>query len=312
MEEKARFADELMRAAKGEGLPGDVVSFALFGDEAYTRTVGANRNALLLAAPGELCVMIDDDTVSRTAVLEETDAHLALSALKDPTVSRFYADRKQLEDSVRPVDVDILSCHEKMLGRSIAGCVSCLGPDSELDVDRLAPESVLFFGSGSKVVKATATGFWGDSGMDFAPPGPGADGRIPGPGHAVEETVRPSQGKPGDLSRRAPLHDRRRRRVHAHERRGRQPLAAALPSGGHSDGIFAMTLRVCAEEALIGHVPFAVLHAPLETRHYAQNAAIAAGGAAARPAAVYFVVRLNTPSQLEAGGFASNSWHDLM
>gem|GEM_PF-5045543 len=30
------------------------------------------------------------------------------------------------------------------------------------------------------------------------------------------------------------------------------------------------------------------------------------------PRFVYFVVRLKTPSQLAAGGFASNSWHDLM
>ena len=33
-----------------------------------------------------------------------------------------------------------------------------------------------------------------------------------------------------------------------------------------------MTLRVCAQEALIGHIPFAVLHSPQEARRYAADA----------------------------------------
>ncbi|MGD0724596.1 MAG: hypothetical protein ABSB63_03450 [Spirochaetia bacterium] len=275
MEEKARFANELIRAAKGDGLPGDVVSFALFGDEAYTRTLGANRNALLLAAPGELSVMTDDDMVCQTAVLGETDATLALSSLKDPTVSRFYADRKHLVESVRAVDVDILSCHEKLLGRSIAGCMSCLGPDSALDLERINPESAHFFGSASKVVKATASGFWGDSGMDSP--------------HLVLELM----GESRDI-----LMHSKKQYAQAKESRevfrsvscytisngavfmagnsgidNRSLLPPFLPVGRNEDGIFAMTLRICAEDALIGHVPFAVLHSPQEARFYAQSAA---------------------------------------
>ena len=141
----------------------DVVTFALFGDEAYDRTLGANRNALLLAAPGELAVMVDDDTLHQPAVLGESEPALALSSMKDPTVSRFYGDRRQLLESVRATDVDILACHEKLLGRSIAGCMSSLGPGAALDLDRMNPESAHFFGSAPKVVKATASGFWGDA-----------------------------------------------------------------------------------------------------------------------------------------------------
>ena len=274
MEEKARFADELIRAAKDEGLPADVVSFALFGDEAYTRTLGANRNALLLAAPGELSVMTDDDTMCQPAVLGETDANLALSSMKDPTVSRFYADRKQLVESARAADVDILSCHEKLLGRSIAGCMSALGPDSALDLERNTPESAHFFGSASRVVKATASGFWGDSGTDSP--------------HYVLEL----RGESRDLVMRS-------KKLYARAKESREvfrsvsrytisdgavfmPMNAGidnrsllppfLPVGRNSDGIFAMTLRVCAEDALIGHVPLAVLHSPQETRHYEQGA----------------------------------------
>ena len=281
MEEKARFADELVRASKGDELPADVVSFALFGDEAYTRTVGANRNALLMAAPGELCMMTDDDTVCRPGVLNEADAALALSSMKDPTVCRFYADRKQLVQSVRTTDVDVFACHEKLLGRSIAACLSSLGPGSVLDLERINPDSVHYFGRASKSVKATAAGFLGDSGMDSA--------------HFVLE-LRGESRDPVMQSKKMYARARESREVFRSVSRytisdgavfipmnagvdNRSLLPPFLPVGRNSDGIFAMTLRVCAEQALIGHIPFAVLHAPPEGRRYARNAdSIAAPG----------------------------------
>lgn len=274
MEEKARFADELIRAAKGDGLPGEVVSFALFGDEAYTRTLGANRNALLLAAPGELSVMTDDDTVYQPAVFGESDADLALSSMKDPTVSRFYADRRQLVESVRPAGIDIFACHEKLLGRSIPGCISSLGPDSALDLDRITPESAHFFGSASKVVKATASGFWGDSGMDS----PHYVLELRGESRELlvrskEEYARAKESR--EVFRSVSRYSISNGAVFIPMNAGvdnRALLPPFFPVGRNSDGIFAMTLRVCAEEALIGHIPFAVLHSPQETRRYAQNA----------------------------------------
>jgi hypothetical protein len=48
----------------------------------------------------------------------------------------------------------------------------------------------------------------------------------------------------------------------------RSLLPPFLPVGRNEDGIFAMTLRACAEDALICHIPVAVLHSPLESRGY--------------------------------------------
>jgi hypothetical protein len=52
----------------------------------------------------------------------------------------------------------------------------------------------------------------------------------------------------------------------------RSLLPPFLPVGRHEDGAFAMTLRVCDDDACIGHIPFAVLHSPLEPRRYEQGA----------------------------------------
>jgi hypothetical protein len=273
MEEKARFADELVRVSGGDGLPAEVVSFALFGDEAYRRTVGANRNALLMAAPGELSIMADDDTVCQPAVMTEADAVLSLSSMKDPTVTCFYADRKQLVQSVHATEIDLFACHEKLLGRSIAACLSSLGPSSSIDLERINPDSVDYFGRATKSVKATAAGFWGDSGVDSA--------------HYVLEL----RGESRDLLMQS-------KKLYARARESREvfrsvprytisdgavfiPMSAGidnrsllppfLPVGRNSDGLFAMTLRLCADDALVGHIPFAVQHRPPEGRRYAPS-----------------------------------------
>jgi hypothetical protein len=44
------------------------------------------------------------------------------------------------------------------------------------------------------------------------------------------------------------------------------------PAGRNEDGVFALSLRTCAEHALIGYIPFAVLHSPDEARRFPPDA----------------------------------------
>ncbi len=270
MEEKTGFVDEILRTATGDGLPRDVVTFALYGDEGYLQTYGANRNALLLDTAGELIVMTDDDTVCQPAAPGESEEALALSSVKDPAVTRFHADRRRLVESVRTTDVDVLSWHEKVLGRSVAGCMSALGSDSALDVESVTPETVRLFEKTSRVVRASTTGHWGDAGMDS-------------PYLLLELS-----GKSRDFLMRSKEQYRQARMSREIFRSvsrytlcdnaifmtinagidNRSLLPPFLPVGRNEDGIFAMTLHVCAENALIGHVPLAVLHSPMESRGY--------------------------------------------
>ena len=269
-EEKSKFADELVRTAKGDRLPQDVVAFALFGDEGFAQTYGANRNALLLNTAGELIVMTDDDTVCQPAAFAESEAALALSSVKDPAVTRFHADRRQLLTSVRAADVDILSWHEKVLGRSVAGCLSALGPDCTLDVECVTPETVHFFEKTSRVVKATASGHWGDAGMDS----PYLLLELSGESRDLL-TRSKEEYRQAKMSReifrsvsRYTLSDNAVFMAINAGIDNRSLLPPFLPVGRNEDAIFAMTLHICVEDALIGHLPVAVLHSPMESRAY--------------------------------------------
>ena len=270
MEEKTRFADELIRAAKGDGLPQDPITFALFGDEAFAQTYGANRNSLLLAAPAELSVMTDDDIVCKAAVPGGSASELVLSSMRDPTVCRFYTDRSQLAESVRTTEIDILSCHEKLLGRPIAGCMSTLGSDSALDVERVGPELTSLFQRGSKVVKVTASGSWGDSGMD-SPRMMLELGEESRDLLMRSEELYAQAKESREMFRCASSYTISKGVAFATMNVGldnRLLLPPFLPVGRNEDGIFAMTLHLCVEDALVGHLPVAVFHSPLEPRRY--------------------------------------------
>jgi hypothetical protein len=273
MEEKVGFMHELVRAGSAEGLPEDIVAFCLLGDEGFEHTFGANRNALLLATAGELIVMTDDDTVYKTAVLGIIEKNLELTSI-DPTVLRFYTDRRESLATVRAADVDIVSCHEKLLGRSITGCESSLGPDCTFIMDRLGPDSTHLLGRMPTVVSATMSGVWGDSGL--------------GSPNAVLELL----GESRNLTMRSKAEYVRAtncREVFRGVSRytisdgalfmatnagldNRTLLPPFIPAGRNEDGIFALTLRACAEHALIGHLPFAIHHAPDEARQFPPGA----------------------------------------
>lgn len=49
-------------------------------------------------------------------------------------------------------------------------------------------------------------------------------------------------------------------------------LPPFLPAGRNEDGVFALSLRTCAEHGLIGYLPFAVLHSPDEVRRFPPDA----------------------------------------
>jgi len=270
VKEKARFAHEVACAAKSEGLPEEVVSFALLGDEGFFYSYGANRNASLLAAPGEIFATTDDDIVCQPAVPPEIPPALFLSALNDPSIFRFYDDRKKLTESVETSDVDVLSFHEKLLGRTITGCLSAIGSGAALDVEGVSPEAAYSLGRPASLVRLTATGHWGDCGMESP--------------HLLLQL--------NDASRELLLRSKQRyakakesretfRRVAGYTVSktalfagmnigidGRRLLPPFLPVGRNEDGMFAMILHLCADDALVGHLPLAIQHSPMGQRFY--------------------------------------------
>lgn len=278
MKEKMRFIGEITSAARGDGLPREVAAFALFGDADHPQTYGANRNALLLASPGELFVMSDDDVEWQCAVPGEEQKALVLGQVKAPTPCRFFTDRRHLVESTRVAEVDILSAHEKMLGRTVSGCLAALGPDSVLDLDRVTPESADFFGGASRAVRVTISGSWGDSAMDtplsvLGMTGESRDALV----RSTESYERAKESR--EVFRCVPAYTisdgARLITLHAGVD-NRSLLPPFFPVGRNEDGVFALMLHLCDEDARVGQLPFAVLHSPMEPRRYEEGGVLIA------------------------------------
>ncbi len=274
MEEKAGYARALVRAGSPEGLPADVVEFCLFGDGGDWPTYGTNRNAALLATAGELFVMCDDDIVYESVTHMEPDNSLTLTSLNDPTVLQFFADRAELTAAVHTADAGVLSCHEKLLGRSIPGCLSSIGSQSALQLGRVGVESARKLFRRPAVVRATMSGYWGDSGM--------------GSPHAALEFLGESRRlamrskaeyakatKSREVFRSVPQYTISDGSLFMTMNAGydnRVLLPPFLPLGRNEDGLFSMTMRGCVEGALLGHIPLAVHHSPDGVRRFRPNA----------------------------------------
>src|SRR5262249_40511707 len=124
---------------------GDLIDWALFGDRRCHVSTGANRNSLLLDTIGALVFSADDDTRCVTAQAPDCHEAIAFSSAYDPTNFWFFADRRAAFDAVTGSDVDLLRCHERFLGRTLADFDVAFDPASR--------------------VTLTLAGLVGDSGM---------------------------------------------------------------------------------------------------------------------------------------------------
>ncbi|MBV9773701.1 MAG: hypothetical protein JO040_07105 [Gemmatimonadetes bacterium] len=120
-ERRERYARELAAHA---GIPPEVARFALLGGPEFPSTYGATRNALLLDTVGELCLQVDADTVCAVSRPPESAAELLVTAEMDPNEYWFVGDLDEAVGLVREVDEDFLAVHERVLGRSPAGCIA--------------------------------------------------------------------------------------------------------------------------------------------------------------------------------------------
>ena len=113
--ERNRFAEALADESK---VPLATIRFALIGDARCALSTGANRNCLLLETTGALVLSVDDDTLCRIAPLPYNDDAPRFVSDYDPTEFWFFRDRASALESVSFVEIDVLGCHEALLGTS--------------------------------------------------------------------------------------------------------------------------------------------------------------------------------------------------
>lgn len=131
------------------------------------RNIGDNRNVLLLDTIGQLVLSVDDDTFCQLGAPEGADAGLRATERED-FQERPFLDLESALGASRPLDADVLSLHERVLGRSIAHLIDRAWPDG-VDLDDASPQWASRIASGAARVAVTHAGLAGDAATTTTP-----------------------------------------------------------------------------------------------------------------------------------------------
>lgn len=272
-EEKERFRARLAATLAHRGVSEAVTRFALFDPHAIGRRHGINRNALRLATDGETVLMLDDDVVCLPA--DDSDAsgdaeHLMLTSDYYPTEVTVYPDRRALLDATPRAEVDVLSAHERLLGRSVETIVRELAPHGRFALEGISSRFAATLALRPARVAATMSGLYGDAAF-------GSPTFLLTQGGTAHDRIVESEA-----SYRAALASREVRRSvpryvisaagflmsTADGLDHRFPTPPWFPVLRGEDNLFALTLRACSPGSLVGYVPVSLYHDPPESRRF--------------------------------------------
>jgi hypothetical protein len=239
-----------------KGLPTDVLETGFVPGE-----IGAGRNLGMAATAGEDVVMVDDDVVCTMWALAEREEKLHLVGHEDLRRWSFFSNRAEALALARPVRVNLLDEHERLLSRLLESSVD----ESGVPVDAsLACRHLVscLEGQLAGVVKVSTAGLAGDSGMYC-------------PSQLMFQPWSAARACGGDpRTAEAALRGREVHRIAAmplitHDSScmayctgfaNSTILPPFMPMGRNEDGTFGAMLASCDESALFAHLPFGVFH----------------------------------------------------
>ena len=216
-------------------------------------TVGANRNALLLATVGELVVCSDDDVRCRVSSTGGPQPGVRVRTSGGGTGAVPFGDRAESLRALPAVDRDLLALHEEWLGRRPPA-----SHRAGVDLSAATPATVRQLRGRDCRTLLTLPGFVGDCAWD----NPDA-GLVEGSAAAVtsrewlqgvdQVTVTP---RPDPVFGICMGWD------------GRQLLPPFAPVGRAEDVAFGALFASCMPDAYAAYLPWAVLHDPQEARGF--------------------------------------------
>jgi hypothetical protein len=253
---------------------GEHLKPALLRSEGYT--LGQNRNALLLDCVGGRVLCADDDTVCDVALPPAEEGGIKLCAGRDPADFWCFQDPAEARASVEFVETDLLTAHERLLGRrvselcretEIANGTGCQ-PDIELSERVRRVESA---------VRITFNGLVGDCawgspfGLWHAPMG-----YLAFEGPSLERLVSSKEAYRHAIESRQVLRvtncpvlaDVSFSMLTSYGLDGSELLPPNFPTHRGQDLIFGQVLWKCFTDAVFCHVPLALTHDPVPARRF--------------------------------------------
>jgi hypothetical protein len=274
LEEKIFFAKRLIDTKR---LPPEVVKFALFDVERCGLvSIGANLNALLLHTLGSAILSVDDDTVCRLVQSPDWEPGVGFAtelrfSSNHPCQFYSFADRETAMNSGLPVDRDLLGSHEQLLGRAGNEFLAESLPlnDATQAVD-WSPSRRQSEGR----VRVTFNGLVGDCGWGSP------FYYLLLTGDSFERLVASQSAyQTACVSRnvlkvvnQATISERTSNMMATFFGLDNTTLLPPfIPITRGADYVFGVTLSQCFGDSLFAHLPYALLHLPVEPRAFSQG-----------------------------------------
>lgn len=260
-EEKRRYATALVRRS---GCDPAAVEFALFDPLGTGFSCGANRNAIVLHGAGQMLCSVDDDVICRIAQPPSSPARLALFSTSDPFDRKLYPDRESAFAAAEFGAQDFLAGHEAMLGRTPGALCRAGLAESDLDLENVGDELLRRLQAGPARVRATFAGHLGDPG-------------IPSATYYLYYSGENRARLPHDEAEYGGLLSSRSVWAHAASPAigdasvspgmamgldARELLPPFYPVLHAEDYVFGATLWQCSPRAMLGHLPWSIVHDP--------------------------------------------------
>lgn len=259
---RAAFAERLAKAA---GLPPSLLRFALGDSHGCGRDTGANRTAMQLACLDRVVLSSDDDTLCRPhgGVADR----IRVTSEHDPTQVQLFASLAAAQQAVPPANVSLFLAHEQLLGHNLNDLLATRTPEATT-IDDLSGSLIASLVGGRARASVTSSGLLGDSGARY----PSFYLRRP----EVRDQLRslPEDDYASLLTSRQIVRLTRSPVLGSGDffmsthfaYDGRTFLPPFVPVLRGQDITFARMLRMSTPTQLIGHVPVAVLHQPIDER----------------------------------------------
>ncbi|MGH9348642.1 MAG: hypothetical protein ACRD26_15385 [Vicinamibacterales bacterium] len=272
--ERQRFVRRLEQA----GFPPDVLEFGLLGRSWNERTVGCNRNAVLLESAGRLLLSVDDDTDAAVRPSPALKPGLRLATLAERATDPVFPCDLWTYDTHDAVRNDgswradgVLAVHERLLGRTAQACVAEFAARNEpVRVDAVAPAAFAARLAPRRIV-VTLSGLAGDCGWRSPAPYLWLRDRSLGQLTRSAEHYRAACGTRTVLrvAESYAVVDRSMNMMGTFFGLDNTQIAPPFPPIGRGqDVVFGVLAGACVPDACFGHVPWAMPHEPVESRQF--------------------------------------------